>query len=118
MERRPNRDCASDAQNDRSYELFCCLFHNQMIAGRVTSQKMVFQILSDEWERAETSVTCFGELGRGLASALALRLLFRCGDSTVTLDDEFNVVTGFIVRRNGIAIFDDRVLSCVITCER
>jgi hypothetical protein len=56
VERRPNRDCASDTQNDRGYELFCCLFHNQMIAGRVTSQKMVFQILSDEWERAETSV--------------------------------------------------------------
>ena len=117
MERRPNRDCASDAQNDRSYELFCCLFHNQMIAGRVTSQKMVFQILSDEWERAETSVAFWG-LGRGPALALALRFLFRCGDSTVTLDDELNVVTGFIVRRNGIAIFDDRVLSCVITCQR
>ena len=118
MERRPNRDGASDAENDRSYELFCCLFHNQMIAGRVNLQKMIFQILSDEWERAETSVACYGELGRRLALALALRLLFRCGDSTVTLDDELNVVTGFIVRGNRVAIFDDRVLSCVITCER
>ena len=51
MERRPNRDCASDTQNDRSYELFCCLFHNQMIAVVDAVGKsltgIVFQILGD-----------------------------------------------------------------------
>ena len=68
MERRPNCHCASDAENDRGYELFCCLFHNQMIAGRVTFTE---NDISDSKRRVGKSgnVSGVGGLGRELSSS-------------------------------------------------
>src|SRR5439155_20052386 len=52
------------------------------------------------------------------ALQLAQRFLLRSCESAVALDDELHIITGFIVRRNGVAVLDDRIFAGVVARER